>query len=134
MEQKAESARVTLNEVDEGLDQLHAEWEGKLLENLGDPMVKENFSLLKEKERKLVEGLLTKGRLPEKVDNGLVSALRQVLSGLEKVDVSADMIIEDLTRGGMPCTLSDYKSRFEEHLRKLAKGREQSKVRVVIEG
>ena len=134
IEQQAEPAKDALGEVDEGLDQLHAEWESKLIENLEDPMVKGNLGLLKEKDRKLVEDLVSKRKLPEKVDDALVSTLRQVLSGLEKVDVSVEMIVEDLTRGGMPCSLSDYKSRFDEHLRKLAKGREQSKVRVVIEG
>jgi hypothetical protein len=133
MEQQIEPVRNSLKEVDEGLDQLHADWEEKLLENLKDPMVKTNLELLKNKEKMLVEELISSNELPEKIDDVLLSALRQVLSGLEKVDVSTDMIIEDLTRGGMPCTLSDYHNRFEDHLRKLAKGKEQSKVRIVIE-
>ena len=133
IEQQLESAKDALYNVDEGLDQLDTEWEMKLIENLEDPMVRGNLELLKEKDRVSIESLILKRKFPEKVDDALVSTLRQVLSGLEKVDVPVEMIIEDLIKGGMPCSISDYKSRFDEHLRKLVKGREQSKIRIVID-
>jgi len=38
-----------------------------------------------------------------------------------------------LSDGGLPCTTSDLKERFERYIANLTKGKDASKVRIVIE-
>ncbi len=56
-----------------------------------------------------------------------------MLSGLQKVVVTAEELRAALADGGLPCTVADLRERFERHLGKLTKGRDALKVRLVIE-
>jgi hypothetical protein len=56
-----------------------------------------------------------------------------VLSGLQKVSVGSAALQNALSEGGIPCTVIDLRERFERYLAALTKGKEISKVRVVIE-
>ena len=127
------AASDILNELDKDLDTIQGEWEQILLGNLSEPMVKENISLLKPEEREPVEKVLTNFKLPEKISDSLVRVLGDVLSGLDKVEVTAMKLIGDFTEGGMPCTVEEYRRRFEGHLEKLVRGKDQSKIRIMIE-
>ena len=41
--------------------------------------------------------------------------------------------MDALQSGRMPCTLDDLTSRFQAHLARLTKGKDPSKVRIVVE-
>ena len=38
-----------------------------------------------------------------------------------------------LSEGGLPCTISDLKERFDRYVANLTKGKDASKVRIIIE-
>jgi len=122
-----------LEELDKELDTINSEWEQTLLGNLIEPMVKENISLLKQEERDMVEGILDDFKLPEKLSDSLLKMLREVLSGLDKVEVTVTKLIEVFTEGGMPYTVVEYRRRFDDHLEALVSGKDQSKIRIMIE-
>jgi len=127
------AASSLLEELDNELDAINSEWEQILLGNLIEPMVKENFSLLKQEEHDMVEGILDDFKLPDKLSDSLLKVLSEVLSGLDKVEVTATKLIGDFTEGGLPCTVEEYRRRFDDHLEALVSGKDQSKIRIMIE-
>lgn len=127
------TASFVLEELDKELDIINSEWEQILLVNLIEPMVKENISLLKPEERKIVEDILDDFKLPDKLSDSLLNVLSEVLSGLDKVEVTVTKLISDFTEGGMPCTVEEYRRRFDDHLEALVMGKDQSKIRIMIE-
>jgi len=119
--------------LDSELDRMVAEWTQTLLDNLEDPTTQAAIDLLKAKERQQIEALLADRALPEVVDDNLLHALREVLSGLTKVVMKlADLQIA-LQRGGMPATPSELHKRFEEYTDSLMPNLGQDKVRIVLE-
>ena len=96
-------------------------------------MVQENISLLKNEEREVIQGILNSKKIPIKITNELLRIFGELFSGFEKVEVSKSSLIKDLTCGGMPCTIEEYEKRFESHLKELIHGRNQLKIRIVIE-
>ena len=76
---------------------------------------------------------MKKGELPDTLEQDFIQALQEVLSGLVKVVVKAEDLRAALLAGGSPASPSEMKKRFERHLDDLAKGKEPSKVRVVLE-
>jgi hypothetical protein len=52
---------------------------------------------------------------------------------LEKVVVAKDKVIEALSGGGTACDLGELKKRFDALLDTLTKGKDSSKIRIVIE-
>ena len=62
-----------------------------------------------------------------------LKALQEVLRGLQKVSFGNAALQAALSDGGLPCTVGDLRERFDRYVGILTKGKDLSKVRVVIE-
>ena len=126
-------AGTVLDGLDDELDKLVANWTQTLLTNLEDPTTKGNLDLLKPEPEKLVNGFIKKRELPDNLGQDFIHALSEVLSGLQKVPVKTADLRAALLSGGSPATPAEMKKRFGEYLDELTKGKEQGKVRIVLE-
>jgi hypothetical protein len=122
-----------LNKLDNELDALVGDWTQTLLANLDDPTTKGNLGLLKNEARTLIDTFIKDKGLPDDLSQDFIQALKEVLSGLIKVSVSAEGLRKALLSGGSPATPAEMKKRFEDYLDQLTKGREPGKVRIVLE-
>jgi hypothetical protein len=129
-----QSSGKVLQELDEALDGLVHAWTLTLLANLDDPTVAGNVELVTDaKGKREVREFIKSKSLPESITPPFVKALQEVLSGLQKVVITAEELRAALADGGLPCTVTDLSERFDRHLAKLTKGRDATKVRLVIE-
>jgi hypothetical protein len=126
-------AAAILEELEDQLDKLLSDWTQTLLTNIGDPTTRENANLLKPGQRKLVDAFLEKRALPDDLGHDFIHALEDVLSGLIKVEVKVEDLRSALLAGGSPAAPDELKKRFEEYLSTLTKGKDPSKVRIVLE-
>ena len=124
---------TVLDDLDDELDKLVANWTQTLLSNLEDPTTKDNLDLLKPEPKKLVNGFINKRVLPDELNQDFIHALSEVLAGLQKVPVKTADLRAALLSGGSPATPAEMKKRFEEYLDALTKGKEPGKVRIVLE-
>ena len=124
---------MALDGLDEELDELVATWTQTLLTNLEDPGAKEDLELLKPEAKKLVNRFIQEQVLPDNLDQNFIDALREALSGLQKVLVRTADLRAALLAGGAPATPEEMKKRFERYLDRLTKGKEPGKVRIVLE-
>lgn len=116
------------------LDNILRGWADTLLTNLEDPTVSGNIDLVSDAAGKSELKAFPKSRqLPDPISPGFVRALQEVLSGLEQVIIRAEGLQNALSDGGAPCTLPDLRERFDRYVSTLTKGKDASKVRVVIE-
>jgi len=132
-EQIIVSAGVALTNLENTLEKMVNTWTQTLLTNLDDPTTKENIKLLKDKQKKIIKEFAAKKTLPDKLSNDFIHAVGEVLSGLMKVPVSIEALREKLLPGGSPATVNELKARFDEYLAELTKGKDPSKVRIVLE-
>lgn len=126
-------AANVLKQLDDELDRLIDGWTQTLLDNLDDPIIQENFDLLKPAARSLVDGFISSKGLPDPVTPEFVAAVQEALSGLEKINVSSADIRQALLQGGSPATPEDLRRRFESFLNDRCKGKETTKLRFVVE-
>jgi len=133
METGSVAGSQLLDNLDEQLDSMHEGWTETLLDNLEDPITQENLNLLKAEDKKTVEEFIASRNLPDMVENDFVHALKEVLSGLVKVALPAGGLQKALKVTGGPATPAEMKKRFEDYIDQLTKGKDQSKVRIVIE-
>jgi len=115
------------------LDDMAASWCETLLEALDDPITQENVSLLDQEAQNLVRSFLDTRELPSPLDNATVSAIKQALDTLEKVEISASDLKKALHPTGSPATLQELKRRFDSFLNDHTKGRNPEKIRIVVE-
>ena len=126
-------AGIVLDGLDDELDNMVADWTLTLLTNLEDPTTKGNLNLVKPGPRKLVNGFIDKRVLPDELDEDFIHALREVLSGLQKVPIKTADLRAALLSGGSPATPVELKKRFDEYLDELTRGKDSDKVRIVLE-
>jgi energy-coupling factor transporter ATP-binding protein EcfA2 len=124
---------AVLQQIDQQLDALLENWTKTLFDNLGDPTAKKSIKLLPDEQKEAVNGFLTTKKLPEKISNDLVQGMQQALSGLEAISVKPADLLDALCEGGSPCTVKQIQTRFEEFVKKITRGKEPSKVRLVID-
>jgi hypothetical protein len=122
-----------LKQMDQELDALVSDWKKGLLDNLEDPMTQANLDLLHPEYQKVIRAFLTERQLPDPVTNEFILAAQEALSTLAKITVKMDDLRVALQSGGAPVTVQEYRKRFEEHLANLTKGKDPSKVRIVVE-
>ena len=128
------SASEILADLDDQLDDLVSDWTKTLLNNLNDPTVSDNIALISDPAGKRdLTAFMQDCELPKRISQAFIQALREALTGLEKVAVTSSGLREALIQGGIPCTLDELNSRFEAHVAGLAKGKDPSRVRVVVE-
>ncbi|HPA52566.1 MAG TPA: DUF6079 family protein, partial [Thermoanaerobaculia bacterium] len=69
----------------------------------------------------------------EPVDSHLVKALQEVFSGLQRVALAREALVAALGKGGAASTLTDLKERLDSFLADACRGKDPSKVRIVLE-
>ncbi len=126
-------AANVLKQLDDELDRLLSSWVQTLLDNLEDPIIQENFDLLKTAARNLVDGFISSKAMPDPVTPDFVAAIQEALSGLEKINVSGEDIRQALLVGGSPATPEDLRKRFDSFLNDRCKGKDTTKLRFVVE-
>ena len=127
------SAATVLESLDHDLDKIVKEWTQTLLSNLEDPTTLDNLSLLKPEAREIIDSFLKSRTLPEPLEQDFVAALQEALSGLTRVTIKISEFRNALLSGGSPITLEEMRKRFEEYVESLVRGKERSKVRIVLE-
>ena len=126
------SGLSVLQQIDGQLDTTLENWRKTLVDNLSDPTAKKSISLLPSAQKAVVEGFLKSKQLPEKIDADLVQGIQTALSGLIAMNVIPADLLDSLSAGGAPCTVEQLRTRFEEFLQKITRGREAAKVRLII--
>lgn len=122
-----------LHKLDDDLDQLMANWQQTLLENLEDPFTQDSLGLLPPASKKLIDAFLTSRKLPDPMTSEFANAVQEALSGLEKIAVKGDEIKQALLQGGSPATPDDLRKRFDTFMNERCKGKDATKLRFVIE-
>lgn len=123
--------KVTLDQIELDLEKLNNKWTADLIQSLEDPSTKEDFSLLPPEQQDKLQKIISTGELPQILDSSILESIKDVLSGLEPLTVATEKLQEAL--GGAPCSKEEFKRRFDEYLDSLMQGRDQSKVRIIVE-
>ena len=126
-------AATVLKQLDSELNRLLENWVQALVENLEDPIIQSNFELLTDTSRKIVSGFADTGTLPDLVTPEFIAAVQEALSGLEKITVTTEEIMQALLQGGSPATPGDLRKRFESFVNDRCKGKDATKLRFVVE-
>jgi energy-coupling factor transporter ATP-binding protein EcfA2 len=132
-EKVTEPAKAMLASLDTELDTLEGGWTKMLLDSVDDPTVKKSMELLRPAQLKLIESFTGARALPADITSEFVNTMCEVLSGLEKITVTAASIRTALVSGGAAATVSELRRRFDEYLAAMTKGKDTAKIRIVLE-
>jgi Family of unknown function (DUF6079) len=127
------SASTVLDAIDDEISKLLDTWVDTLLSNLGDPTVEQSVKLLDADQKKAVQKFIKDKSLPDKLSNELVQGIQNALSGLTPIGVKPADLLSSLSDGSAPCTVEQFRSRFEDFVQNMVRGKDVNKVRIIIE-
>lgn len=128
---KAKNVSGQLDNIDIRMDDLITEWTSTLLNTISDPIVVSQKEYLSAEQQKVVDGFISSGALPNRVDDHFVNNIKALLQGFEPVVIEAEDIIAKLDELG-PCDVATFKSRLSGIADAYVKGKDTAKLRIVV--
>jgi hypothetical protein len=119
--------------IDDRLDALTAEWTNTLFNSISDPLIEGGKTYLSSEQQSIIANFLEAQSLPDKVDVYFVNAISALLKGFDAVTVSGEELIDKLGSLG-PCDEDTFVAKVKEIIDGKAKGKDKSKLRIVIRG
>lgn len=120
-----------LDDIEYRVEELYKEWTTILLNTVDDPLTLANKEFLKPRQRAMVDNLLETKELTEIIDTFFVDTINTLISEIDKVEVSADELIDTITKLG-PREIEDFKKQILTFIDQKVKGKDASKLRIIL--
>lgn len=120
-----------LENIEERMENLLADWEKILLETLSDSAVAEQKKYLSATDSHIVEKFIFLKKLPDQVDGDFLAAVRAVLKNYEPVIIDSDELIKDL-ENLPPMDEKSFRTKFNEMLAAYISGKNPSTLRIIV--
>ncbi|MCD8511939.1 MAG: DUF6079 family protein [Bacillus sp. (in: Bacteria)] len=129
--EEGSNRHLSLEQLADELEELAENWSSTLYDNLAEPEIKNNIPLLGEESRRLMDAFLTNRQLEHPVSNQFVSAVKELLQGIEKITITFDDL-EQMMKNGSPLTVDELKGSFEQLLRNKVGSTPSKNIRVLL--
>ncbi|GHT84073.1 hypothetical protein FACS1894137_06670 [Spirochaetia bacterium] len=129
----AGGASRKLDEAENTLENMVADWTETLIKNLNIPWVKDNMNLLRPEYKTIIENFVSQGKLPSPINDNFIFALKETLTSLIRVPIKVDDIYKILQQTGGSVTSGELRDIFNAYIEKLIERKEANKVRIIVE-
>lgn len=120
-----------LEEIEKEIDKLTQEWTRKLLDTITDPLVLDQKQYLTMEQQVVVDDFVSASKLPTRVDDSFVQSINELMKGFEPVVIDAGTLVEKLEQM-QPLSESDFRKQLENIIASYIKGKDESKLRIVV--
>lgn len=128
---KAMNVAGQLEQIEERIDGMIAEWTKMLLDTLSDPIVLNQKKFLKAQEARAIDDFISFGTLPKKVDDFFVNSINSLLKGFEPIVIDVEDLVYKLEELP-PMDESAFKAKINEIVAGYTKGKDTEKLRIVV--
>lgn len=119
-----------IQDIRNKLDELWSSWENQIFNEI--PNLKERLSLLSTQHRQLIDNLLKSGHLPEVISDDLLSALYELSSDLQPIELDIKQLGEYLLSKGGAMNEEELRTSINDYLDQIIKGYDHDLVRIKI--
>lgn len=120
-----------LDEIEDRIDNLLAEWTNTLFNTVTDPTLEEQKQFLSPEQRKVIDEFIKVKTLPEKIDQFFITAIEDLLQGFEPVTIAAEDLIDKLGALG-PCDIETFQRKLKDLLNGYTRGKDKEKLRIIV--
>ena len=122
-----------VEEIEDRIDTLITEWATTLQNTIQDPLVLAQKEYLKPDQQKVIDAFVDTKVLPERIDTFFITAVKALLEGFDAVTMDGTVFVDKLIALGA-CEPDTLKTKFNEIVDGLSKGKDKSKLRIIIKG
>ena len=131
LEDKAKNVAGQMEQMEDRIDLMVAEWTKMLLDTLSDPIILDQKKFMKAQEAKAIDDFVSSGVLPKKVDDFFVNSINALLKGFEPVVIEMEDLMRQLEELP-PMDESSFKAKINDIVAKYTKGKDTNKLRIVV--
>lgn len=131
LEDKAKNVAGQMEQMEDRIDLMVAEWTKMLLDTLSDPIILDQKKFLKAQEAKAIDDFVSSGTLPKKVDDFFVNSINALLKGFEPVVIEMEDLMRQLEELP-PMDESSFKAKINDIVSNYTKGKDTNKLRIVV--
>lgn len=131
LEDKAKNVAGQMEQMEDHIDLMVAEWTKMLLDTLSDPIIQDQKKFLKAQEAKAIDDFVSSGTLPKKVDDFFVNSINALLKGFEPVVIEMEDLMRQLEELP-PMDESSFKAKINDIVAGYIKGKDTNKLRIVV--
>lgn len=131
LEDKAKNVAGQMEQMEDRIDLMVAEWTKMLLDTLSDPIILDQKKFLKTQEAKVIDDFVSSGTLPMKVDDFFVNSINALLKGFEPVVIEMEDLMHQLEELP-PMDENSFKAKINDIVAGYTKGKDTGKLRIVV--
>ena len=131
LEDKAKNVAGQMEQMEDRIDLMVAEWTKMLLDTLSDPIILDQKKFLKAQEAKAIDDFVSSGTLPKKVDDFFVNSINALLKGFEPVVIEMEDLMHQLEELP-PMDENSFKAKINDIVAGYTKGKDTGKLRIVV--
>ena len=120
-----------LDNLENRIDDLVAEWTNMLLDTISDPLVLSQKEFLTAQQAQAIEEFVSSKALPKRVDEFFVKSINALLKGFEPVVIETEDLMQKLDEMP-PCDVDTFKAKINQIVSEYIKGKDASKLRIVV--
>ena len=117
--------------IEEQLSKLIASWTATIVGAVDDPMLDDDKALLSKTKRQIIDTLVSTKKLPKTITPEFTTAVNELLSGLDSVEVDPNSIEREMVSWG-PVTPADFKKKMNALIESYIQGHDEDKTRLVV--
>jgi hypothetical protein len=121
----------TLDEFEDDMEDLLDQWTTTLINTFNDPELKQNIELLNKEQQLLVRSLLERGEFSLPIDVKLIQAIKELLEGIERVEISTDEVLRMMGNGN-PLTVEELQERLNTLIKRRVGNKPANRVRIML--
>jgi hypothetical protein len=121
----------TLDEFEDDIEDLLEQWTTTLINTFNDPELKQNIELLNKEQQLLVRSLLERGEFSLPIDVKLIQAIKELLEGIERVEISTDEVLQVMGNGN-PLTVEELQERLNTLIKSRVGNKPANRVRIML--
>ncbi len=129
--EKGKDASGQMEQLEERIDEMTAEWTKRLLDALADPVVLPQKRFLKIREAEAVEDFITKKTLPRRVDDLFVNSIHVLLKGMEPVVIRTEELAHEMEKLP-PMDARSFQASMNELIAGYIKGKNPERLRILV--
>jgi energy-coupling factor transporter ATP-binding protein EcfA2 len=123
--------RISLEQLEERLDDLLNTWTETLLTNFNDSAIQEGISLLSADQQQLVKDFIEKKQFDLPIDIRLLEVMNDLLKGIHKEEIHIDQLVK-MMGDGNPLTVGEVRKNFEMLMRAIVGNNQPHRVRIMV--
>lgn len=117
--------------IEEQLVKLVASWTATIVGAVDDPMLDDDKALLSKPKKQIIDALVSTKKLPNGITPEFTSAVNELLSGLDSVEVDPKRMEHEMVSWG-PVTPADFKKKMSALIESYMQGHDEEKTRLVV--